>query len=336
MSQLVRNATAAGLGQIELNRPEAINALNLEMIRRVAETLERWRDDPEVRLVVLSGAGERGFCAGGDVRQVYFDLTDGHPDLALRFFDEEYALNAAIAEYPKPIVALIRGVCIGGGVGLAGHASIRVVFADARVAMPETRIGFTPDVGGSWLLGRAPGRLGEYLGLHGATMSAADAIAAGFADLYIAPAEEPQVEAALARAANSPHQDAVLAELASAPGTPTWAGREEEFNRLYSAATVTELLERLRREAPAQAAELEALSPMALEVTLRSIRAARASSLRDSLEREGRLVRWLLEHGHDTAEGIRALLVDKDKQPRWQPASVADLSPSDLPPDSLW
>ena len=336
MTEKLRLSVADGVGTIELHRPQAINAVDLEMIRAIAAALDAWRNDDAVSLVVLRGAGERGFCAGGDVRQVYFDVTGGKPQAALDFFDEEYQLNADIAEYRKPIVSLMRGVCMGGGIGLAGHARIRLVFSDSRVAMPETRIGFTPDVGGSWLLGRAPGRIGERLGLHGESMSASDAIAAGFADLYISPEREPELADALVRAAASPDAAALLAELASEPGEPSWASKRELIDRAYAADSVAEIVATLEREAPEWAAELAALSPMALTVTLRSVRAARGSTLRESLAREGRLVRWLLTQGHDTKEGIRALLVDKDKRPRWSPATLAELTPADLPPEAAW
>ncbi|MBN9213032.1 MAG: enoyl-CoA hydratase/isomerase family protein, partial [Microbacterium sp.] len=168
-----------GVGHLTLNRPRAINALDLGMIRLLSAALDRWEHDTDVDLVLLDGAGDRGFCAGGDVRALHGFVVDGRVDEVHTFFREEYALNHRIATYPKPIVAIADGVTMGGGIGLAGHARIRIVTERSQLAMPETRIGFTPDVGGSWLLGRAPGRLGEYLGLTGATMEAADALYAG-------------------------------------------------------------------------------------------------------------------------------------------------------------
>ena len=174
-----------GLGHLTLNRPRAINALDLGMIRDLAAALDAWEHDTDVELVLLDGAGERGLCAGGDVRGLARADPRGSPEDDRAFFRDEYALNARIAEYPKPIVAFADGITMGGGIGLAGHAAIRIVTERSKLAMPETRIGFTPDVGGTWLLAHAPGRLGEYLGLTGAVMDASDAIYAGFADHFV-------------------------------------------------------------------------------------------------------------------------------------------------------
>ncbi len=160
--------TYGGLGHLTLNRPRAINALDLGMIGDLAEALDAWQDDTDVDIVLLDGAGDRGLCAGGDVRGLAEQISGGRPEDTGVFFRAEYALNARIAEYPKPIVAIADGITMGGGIGLAGHAAIRIVTERSKLAMPETRIGFTPDVGGTWLLAHAPGRLGEYLGLTGA------------------------------------------------------------------------------------------------------------------------------------------------------------------------
>ena len=177
-----------GLGHLTLNRPRAINALDLDMIRDLAAALDGWEHDTDVEVVLLDGAGDRGLCAGGDVRGLAERVMEGRADDTAVFFREEYALNARIAEYPKHIVAIADGITMGGGIGLAGHAAIRIVTERSKLAMPETRIGFTPDVGGTRLLAHAPGRLGEYLGLTGAVMDASDAIYTGFADHFV-PAE---------------------------------------------------------------------------------------------------------------------------------------------------
>ena len=174
-----------GLGRLTLNRPRAINALDLDMIHQLHAALDAWEHDSEVDIVLLDGAGERGLCAGGDVRGLAERVMSGRADDSALFFRDEYALNARIAEYPKPVVALADGITMGGGIGVAGHAAIRIVTERSQLAMPETRIGFTPDVGGTWLLAHAPGRLGEYLGLTGAVMDASDAIYAGFADHFV-------------------------------------------------------------------------------------------------------------------------------------------------------
>jgi enoyl-CoA hydratase len=172
----VISRTIDRLGRITLNRPRAINALDLDMIRQVSAVLDDWDQDSDVEVVVIDGAGERGLCAGGDVRSLYDQIMAGHPDDTAAFFRAEYAMNARIAEYPKPIVALADGITMGGGIGLACHAAIRVVTERSKLAMPETRIGFTPDVGGTWLMARAPRRVGEYHGVTGTGIDAADAV----------------------------------------------------------------------------------------------------------------------------------------------------------------
>ncbi len=183
--QKVLVRASGSLGRLTLNRPRSINALDLDMIRSLSAALDDWEHDTDIDTVLLDGAGERGLCAGGDVRGLYERTIDGAAEESAVFFREEYALNARIAEYPKPFVAFADGITMGGGIGLAGHAPLRIVTERSQLAMPETRIGFTPDVGGTWLLSRAPGRLGEYLGLTGQVMDASDAIYAGFADHFV-------------------------------------------------------------------------------------------------------------------------------------------------------
>src|SRR6478735_5514202 len=168
-----------GVGHLTLDRPRALNALGYSMLGEIADVLEEWRVDPTVRLVLLDGAGDRGLCAGGDIRELHASVVAGRQADARRYFRREYAVDAALAELPVPVVTIMDGITMGGGVGLAAHAPVRVVTERSRVAMPETRIGFTPDVGGSWLLARAPGRLGEHLALGAVTMDGADAIHAG-------------------------------------------------------------------------------------------------------------------------------------------------------------
>src|SRR5690606_791877 len=171
--------TENSLGRITLNRPRAINALDLGMIRTITEALQAWVEDSDIQAVLIDGEGERGLCAGGDVRALYEQLVGGRPGDMAEFFRAEYAMNALIAEYPKPVVAIGDGIPMGGGIGLGGHASVRSVAERSKLAMPQTRIGFTPDVGGTWLLGRAPGRFGEYFGLTGQSMTGADAVHLG-------------------------------------------------------------------------------------------------------------------------------------------------------------
>lgn len=319
-----------GLGRLTLNRPRAINALDLDMVRALFTTLTDWVDDPDVSTVLIDGNGDRGLCAGGDVRAIREALIDGRPDDALGFFREEYHLNALIAEYPKPIVVIADGVTMGGGIGLAGHAAIRVVTERSRLAMPETRIGFTPDVGGSWLLANAPGRLGEYLGLTGAVMDAADAITAGFADRFV-PSErlESLVEALQHRADPGTPYELVLLFDETAEAGPLSAARSW-IDDAFSLDTVGEIIARLRElgpQAEKTAELLGELSPSSLAVTLASVRAARErNNVREVLAQEFDLAAFLGTRP-DIVEGIRAQLVDKDRNPQWSPATVAELEP---------
>ncbi|MFV0319721.1 MAG: enoyl-CoA hydratase/isomerase family protein [Microbacterium sp.] len=320
--------TEGALGHLTLDRPEALNALDLGMIRDLTAALERWRDDPGVHVVLLDGAGDRGLCAGGDVRGLYEQIVAGRPEDTGVFFREEYALNALIAEYPMPIVAIADGITMGGGIGLAGHAAIRVVTERSRLAMPETRIGFAPDVGGTWLLAHAPGRLGEYLGLTGASMNAADAIHTGFAD-HLVPSDR-LAELAASLSGGDP-ADAVRAA-AQVPQASALDAARAWIDDAFAAGTVAEIVQRLRRrpeaEASATADTLESLSPTGLAATLAAVRRARElPDLRAALAQEYAVVLWFATSAPDLVEGIRAQLVDKDRSPRWNPATIADLDP---------
>jgi len=335
----VRAVRDHSVGHLTLDRPEAINALDLDMIEALAAALDEWERDSDIQIVMLDGAGERGLCAGGDVRGLYDQIVGGRPDDTAEFFRTEYALNARIAEYSKPIVALADGITMGGGIGLAGHAAVRVVTERSKLAMPETRIGFTPDVGGTWLLAHAPGRLGEYLGLTGASMDAADAIHAGFADHFVPSERLGDLHDALITRAD-PHTPTELVLLfdETAPASRLEQARVW-IDEAFSADTVAEIIERLRdRPEPeaAKAAEtLEQLSPTGLAVTLAAIRNARElPDLRSALAQEFCLVMWFAHTQPDLVEGIRAQLVDKDRSPRWKPASLTDL-PADLGAQAL-
>jgi len=326
---------ASGLGRLTLDRPKALNALDLGMVRSLRTALDEWEHEPDVGIVLLDGAGDRGFCAGGDVRGLADQIRSGDPDAAGVFFRDEYALNARIAEYPTPIVVFADGITMGGGIGLAGHATVRVVTERSMLAMPETRIGFTPDVGGSWLLGRAPGRLGEYLSLTGASMNGADAVYAGFAD-HVVPSENLDAlrDALETRADPSTPAEMVLLFDETPPPSPLEAARVW-IDDAFAAETVGEIVERLRArpepEAAATADTLGELSPTALVVTLEAVRRARSlPHLRAALEQEYGLVLWFAATQPDLLEGIRAQLVDKDRSPRWAPASLDEIAPATL------
>ncbi|WP_426322232.1 enoyl-CoA hydratase/isomerase family protein [Microbacterium sp. E-13] len=323
---------SGGLGRLTLNRPRAINALDLGMIDLLHRALDDWEHDTEVDIVLLDGAGERGLCAGGDIRGLAERVTSGRADESAQFFRHEYALNARIAEYPKPFVAFADGITMGGGIGVAGHAAIRIVTERSQLAMPETRIGFTPDVGGTWLLARAPGRLGEYLALTGAVMDASDAIYAGFADHFVPHENLDAVRDALeTRADPSSPTELVLLFDETPPPSKLIAARPW-IDDAFAAGTVAGIVERLRArpepEASATAALLGELSPTGLAVTLAAVRRARElPNLRAALEQEYGLVMWFATTQPDLAEGIRAQVIDKDRTPRWQPPTIADLKP---------
>jgi enoyl-CoA hydratase len=321
-----------GLGRLTLNRPRALNALDLEMIQTLATALDAWEHDVDIQLVVLDGAGERGLCAGGDVRGLYEQIVGGDAEATGVFFRAEYALNARIAEYPKPIVVLADGITMGGGIGLAGHAAVRVVTERSKLAMPETRIGFTPDVGGTWLLGRAPGRIGEYLALTGATMDAADAVYAGLADHVVPSAHLEDLREALETRADPSTPNEIVLLFDETPEPSALAAQRRWIDDAFAADTVADVVARLRArsepEATATADLLAELSPTGLAVTLEAVRRARdLPDLRAALAQEYGLVLWFATTQPDLTEGIRAQLVDKDRSPRWRPATIADLAP---------
>lgn len=352
MSDHISATVADGLGHVTLDRPRALNALSYEMIRELTAVFELWRHDTEVGVVVIDGAGERGFSAGGDIRELYDYAVNGNAGEAREFFRSEYRLDAMIARYPKPVVALMDGITMGGGIGLAGHASIRVVTERSRVAMPETRIGFTPDVGGSWLLAKAPGELGVHLALNSRTMDAADALHAGFADVFVPSERLPHLVEALAERADPGTPAEIVMLFDETPGPSTLALARDWVDACYSAPTVREIITRLRAfsderatdaaassfpsrpldpaaraYAAAAADELETLSPTALTVTLESVRRARTlPTLEAALEQEFRLVSWFIEQ-HDLREGIRAQVIDKDRSPKWSPSTLEGVDP---------
>ena len=317
------------VGFITLNRPKAINSLTHPMVTAMDAALTRWATDDAVEAVVVTGAGERGLCAGGDVVALYHSAKVGGAEARTFFFDE-YRLNARIGDYPKPYVAIMNGIVMGGGVGISGHANTRVVTETCKIAMPEVGIGFIPDVGGTYLLSRAPGGLGLHAGLTGAPFGAGDAIAMGFADHYV-----PQ--AALEGFTKAVVADGVTAALAAfaedAPPSPL-AAQRDWIDECYSGDTLTDIVAALRAHddpAAQQAADLIATrSPVALAVTLAAIRrAAGLATLHEVLVQEYRVSCASLD-SHDFVEGIRALLVDKDRNPQWSPPSIDAVTDADV------
>ncbi|MEU6056820.1 enoyl-CoA hydratase/isomerase family protein [Streptomyces sp. NPDC047097] len=321
--------TEGRAGHLLLNRPQALNALSHPMVTTLAAALDAWEHDPAVETVVISGAGERGLCAGGDIRAISASARAGTEEAAA-FWRDEYRLNARIARYPKPYVAIMDGIVMGGGVGVSAHGTVRITTERSRVAMPETGIGFIPDVGGTYLLGLAPGELGTHLALTGAPVGAADALLCGLADHFVPSTALP---ALLTDLTTDPVHEVVPRHVRPAPPGEL-DGHREWIDACYTADTVEEIIERLLAHgAPAakEAAEtLAAKSPTALKVTLASVRRARRlGPLERVLEQEYRVSCAALSHP-DFVEGVRAQVIDKDRQPRWRPAALAEVSDEDV------
>lgn len=308
-------------GRITLNRPAALNAATYQMVLAVEAALDQWRDDAGVALVVLDAAGEKAFCAGGDIADLYARGKAGDFAYGRKFWADEYRLNAKLAEYPKPIVSLMQGFTMGGGVGLGCHASHRVVGETSRIAMPECGIGLVPDVGGSLLLARAPGRLGEYLGLTAARMEAGDAILAGFADHYV---PQDRWAGLIARLCETGDAGAVATTSATTP-QGSLSGVQDQIDRLFAGETLLSVFAGLQRDdSPFAADTLKAAgrnSPLSMACTLEILARLRApgTTIRDALDLEYRFTARAMEHG-DFLEGIRAAIIDKDRKPVWKHA----------------
>ena len=313
------------LGVITLNRPQAVNALTAGMVHAMLEQLTAWADDDAVKTVLVHGAGDRGLCAGGDIVAIYDDILRGG-DRTTDFWAAEYRLNSLIARYPKPYVAFMDGLVLGGGVGISAHGSVRVVTERTRTGMPETTIGFVPDVGGTLLLSRSPGESGTHAALTGAHLSGADALFLGLADHFVPSESLPE----LAEALESSTAEAAVGRFAQEPPASALSGQREWIDDAYASDDAEEIVARLRGaggDAAAAAVTIEAKSPTAVKVTLESLRRVRGLSLEEALEQEYRVgVRCL--SGPDFREGIRAQVVDKDRNPQWKPASLAEVSPA--------
>lgn len=313
--------TRGRIGHITLTRPKALNALSYDMCMAVERALDAWRDDASVALIVIDAEGEKAFCAGGDIAEMYATGTARNLDYGRKFWRDEYRMNAKLAEYPKPIVSLMQGFTMGGGVGLGGHVSHRVVCDSSQISMPECGIGFVPDVGGSYILARAPGRLGEYLGLTAARMGPGDAIHAGFADHYIPQDKWP---ALIDQLAASGDVAAVTLAAQPAPDSPM-AAQQPEIDALFGGEGLQDLLNALHTDGGEFAAKaLKTLmrnAPLSMAVTLEMIHRLRGPSLtiRKALEMEYRVSHRIMEHG-DFLEGIRAAIIDKDRNPKWKHA----------------
>jgi enoyl-CoA hydratase len=313
------------VGRLVLNRPQALNAIDLPMIRACTRALQDWRDQPHVHAVVIEGAGDRAFCAGGDIRALRQYELDGEHHRAEEFFREEYELNLMIATYPKPYVALIDGICMGGGIGVSVHAPYRVATERAAFAMPETAIGFFPDIGATFFLPRLPGQLGTYLGLTGTRMQGADAIHAGLATHFIRREDLPALSQALAE--DGP---AVLGSSVAAVPAFSLAAHRTAIDDCFGADSIAGIVRRLDaigdEWATKTVATLRAVSPSALCWTLAALRRGADLTLPQCQAAELALTRTAMRHP-DFAEGVRAMVVDKDRKPRWQPARIEDVDP---------
>ncbi|UVL01197.1 enoyl-CoA hydratase/isomerase family protein [Pseudomonas sp. B21-048] len=324
------------IGHLTLNRPAGLNAITLDMVRSLHLQLDAWAQDPQVHAVVLRGAGEKAFCAGGDIRSLYDSFKSGdslHED----FFVEEYALDLAIHHYRKPVLALMDGFVLGGGMGLVQGADLRVVTERSRLAMPEVAIGYFPDVGGSYFLPRIPGELGIYLGVSGVQIRAADALYCGLADWYLESASLGTLDEQLDHLEwhDAPLKDlqGMLAKLAvqQLPGAPLAALRPA-IDHFFALPDVPSMVEQMREVTVADSHEwakttadlLESRSPLAMGVTLEMLRRGRRLSLEQCFSLELHLDRQWFERG-DLIEGVRALLIDKDKKPRWNPPTLQAL-----------
>ncbi|PBJ19195.1 putative enoyl-CoA hydratase echA8 [Pseudomonas sp. ACN8] len=324
------------IGHLTLNRPAGLNALTLDMVRNLHRQLDAWAQDPQVHAVVLRGAGEKAFCAGGDIRSLHDSFKSGdtlHED----FFVEEYALDLAIHHYRKPVLALMDGFVLGGGMGLVQGADLRVVTEKSRLAMPEVGIGYFPDVGGSYFLPRIPGELGIYLGVSGVQIRAADALYCGLADWYLESARLGTLDEKLDQLEwhDTPLKDlqSLLAKLGvqQLPDAPL-ATLRPAIDHFFAQVDVPSIVEQLRQVTVADSHEwavttadlLETRSPLAMAVTLEMLRRGRELPLEQCFALELHLDRQWFERG-DLIEGVRALLIDKDKTPRWNPPTLRAL-----------
>lgn len=335
-----------GVATVTLNRPRALNAFTLGMYRRLDPMLRAWKEDPAVRAVLVRGAGERAFCAGGDVRAVYEAGRDisGARDLTSVFFREEYELIRRVHRYEKPYLAIIDGITMGGGAGVSVNGAYRVATEKTLLAMPETGIGLFPDVGATRFLNLCPGHIGRYLGLAGVRLGPADALYCGFATHFVPRERVPDLLAALTGLAwrdgtEFAQAGEVLASFASDPGEKPLADRRAAIDRCFAPETVEAILDALAREADAGgpdsawAAETRALlltkSPTSLKVTLRQLIVGRGYELEQALALEYRLTQHFMD-GHDFFEGVRSVVVDKDQNPRWRPATLAQVGDAEV------
>jgi len=326
------------VGILRLNRPKAINAVTLEMFRDIDKALDAFEADPKVGVIVLEGAGERGLCAGGDIRALY-ESSKVKGDLGKILWREEYILNARIARFKKPYVAFMDGIVMGGGVGLSAHSRHRVVTERTRLAMPEVGLGFFPDVGGTWLLSRSPGEIGTYFGLTGQTMNGPDAIYARFADAVVPSGQLAALREALtgvSAGATSDNIKAIIDGFATGETSGPVAAMQSRIDGWFAHDRMQDIVAALQQDGSDLALStlktLNEKSPRGMVVTLKLLRLARASSsLEQCLVREYRAALEVFG-SDDFREGVRAAVIDKDRNPRWSPARIEDVTPEMVAP----
>jgi enoyl-CoA hydratase len=325
-------------GIVRLNRPKAINAVTLEMLFDIDRALDRFEADPSVSVIVLEGAGDRGLCAGGDIRALY-ESSKVSGDLGKVLWKEEYILNARIAKFPKPYVAFMDGIVMGGGVGLSAHGSHRVVTERTKLAMPEVGLGFFPDVGGTWLLSHAPGEIGTYFGLTGQTMNGPDAVYARFADAVVPSQKLAALRDALTRVSpGTPSGEiaTLIAGFATGEKSGPVAAMQSRIDVWFAHDGMEDIVAALKGDgselAQSTLKTLGEKSPRGMVVTLRLLRLARkARALEECLVREYRAALEVFR-SDDFREGVRAAVIDKDRNPKWSPARIEDVTPEMLAP----
>lgn len=336
MNEEILFAVESGIAIVRMNRPKALNALTHEMVVAFDAKLKAWTTDPAVRALVILGEGGRAFCAGGDIRKLYDEGRAGgrYP---YDFYHDEYITNARIKRFPKPYIAFLDGITMGGGVGFSVHGSHRIATENTLFAMPETGIGLFPDVGGSHFLSRCPGEIGQYLALTGERLKAADSIAAGICTAFVPAAKRDELLAALKAADWSGDAmrvaDKVIAGFAADTGAATLPTHRGVIDRCFAGGSVEAVLAALDADggdfAAKQAATIRTKSPTSLKLTFRQIREGATRSMDACMRMEWRMVNRVIK-GHDFYEGTRAVVVDKDQKPQWKPASLAEVSGADI------
>ena len=305
-------------GRITLNRPKALNALTYDMVREIEAALDAWATDPEVAFILIEGEGDRAFCAGGDIADLYATGTSGDFAWGQQFWRDEYRMNAKAFEFPKPYISFLQGFTMGGGVGVGCHGSHRIVCETSQIAMPECGIGLVPDVGGSLLLAQAPGRLGEFLGTTTTRMGAGDAILCGFADYFVPQDRWDDLKAELAATGNWKRID----DFAAAPPEGELAAMQDEIDAYFAGETLADIVRNMENRTSAHADKwLKAItknSPLSCACAVEMTHRLRGrNSIRYALEMEYRYTFRAMEHG-DFLEGIRAAIIDKDRNPKWR------------------